>query len=126
MNGRDKTQIQKDLAALLNQLGNTSQIQQLQAQLAQMQNTLAAEQAAKTQLQTQFAQYQATHTYDDNQYRALEAAKLKAEHDCNTLKAANQQLTIEKQDLTDKVTLYQNFEAALRAKLSGSNPPATP
>ena len=122
MDSRSKTQIQGDLATLLNQLGNTSQIQQLQAQLAQMQNALTAEQAAKAKLQGDLSTYMSTHTYDDSQYALIDAARKKAEADSQRLAADNQALGTDKQDLVDKVTMYQNFENALKAKASAGTP----
>lgn len=124
MDNRSNTQIEADLAALLNKIGNTSQIQQLRAQLAQANTDLAAEQAAKAKLQGDLSTYMSTHTYDDSKYATIDAARKKAEADSQRLTADNQALNTEKQDLVDKVTKYQNFESALKAKASASTPDA--
>jgi len=122
MDNRSNTQIEADLAVLLSKIGNTSQIQQLQAQLAQANNALAAEQAAKAKLQGDLSTYMSLHTYDDSQYAAIDAARKKAEADSQRFATDNQALNAEKLDLTDKVTKYQTFEAALNVKNSASTP----
>lgn len=124
MDNRSNTQIEADLAALLNKIGNTAQIQQLQAQLAQANNALTAEQAAKAKLQGDLSTYMSLHTYADSQYVAIDAARKKAEADSQRLATDNQALNTEKLDLTKKVTIYQTFEADLNVKNSAGTPGA--